>query len=258
MPAREASTSDIHGDPVDRPPRRARRPPARGRLRARDRLRRRAPSRSPSDSLRPALAGSTSSTSTRRAVASRQTPPSQSIVAATAGRVRLRGRRGTARLEAERRGDARRRCRPGRARHRLPSTIQALLGRLVERHGPDRVVVALDVRDGLGRRRRLAARRARCSASRSRWRRWPNAGVGWLRRDRDRPRRRARRPGPRAARPRGRGVDRGAIIASGGISSVADLEAVRALGCAGGDRRPRTLRGPSRPPRRRSTRSTEA
>lgn len=107
---------------------------------------------------------------------------------------------------------------------------QAMLGRLVERHGPDRVVAALDVRDGL--------------AVGGGW--LPGApglglgialealakvGVGWL-------------AVTAIARDGGLGgpdlellrrvveASPGAIIASGGISSVADLEAVRALGCA--------------------------
>ncbi len=107
---------------------------------------------------------------------------------------------------------------------------QAMIGRLVERHGPDRVVAALDIRDGLavgggwlpgapGLRLEIALKAL------------AKVGVGWLAvtaitRD-------GGLGGPDLELLRGVvEASPGGIIASGGISSIADLEAVRALGCA--------------------------
>jgi phosphoribosylformimino-5-aminoimidazole carboxamide ribotide isomerase len=107
----------------------------------------------------------------------------------------------------------------------------ALVGRLIERHGPDRVVAALDVRDGRA------------------------LGGGWLPGAPDRAVEAALEGladvgvglfvVTSIARDGGLGgpdldllarviaADRGRVIASGGISSIAHLEAVRALGCDG-------------------------
>jgi phosphoribosylformimino-5-aminoimidazole carboxamide ribotide isomerase len=105
----------------------------------------------------------------------------------------------------------------------------ALVGRLVERHGPDRIVAALDVRDGravgggwLPGAPARAVETALGSLS--------DVGVGLfvvtsIRRD-------GGLGGPDLdLLARVIAADRGRVIASGGISSIADLEAVRALGC---------------------------
>jgi phosphoribosylformimino-5-aminoimidazole carboxamide ribotide isomerase len=109
-------------------------------------------------------------------------------------------------------------------------TDQALLGRLVERYSPDRVVAALDVRDGLvlgGGWLPDAPGLALESALQG----LAGIGVGWvavtaIARD-------GGLGGPDLDLVR-RTVDAspGKVIASGGISSIADLEAVRAVGCA--------------------------
>ncbi|MGZ9159858.1 MAG: 1-(5-phosphoribosyl)-5-[(5-phosphoribosylamino)methylideneamino]imidazole-4-carboxamide isomerase [Candidatus Limnocylindrales bacterium] len=106
-----------------------------------------------------------------------------------------------------------------------------LAARLVERHGPDRVAVALDVRDGLaigeGWRRGapgVAAETALTTLA--------DAGVTTFEAtaiDRD-----GLLGGPDLDL-LGRlvGLGRGGIIASGGITTLDDLRAVEALGCAG-------------------------
>jgi phosphoribosylformimino-5-aminoimidazole carboxamide ribotide isomerase len=104
-------------------------------------------------------------------------------------------------------------------------------GRLVATHGPDRIAVALDIRDGLalgeGWREGASGVRAEDGLAAL-----ADAGVTMLEAtaiDRD-----GLLGGPdlelleRLVR-----LERGAVIASGGIASLEDLRAVRALGCAG-------------------------
>lgn len=104
-------------------------------------------------------------------------------------------------------------------------------GRLVATHGPDRIAVALDIRDGLalgeGWREGASGLRAEDALAAL-----ADAGVTMLEAtaiDRD-----GLLGGPdlelleRLVR-----LERGAVIASGGIASLEDLRAVRALGCAG-------------------------
>ena len=107
----------------------------------------------------------------------------------------------------------------------------AFVGRLIGVHGPGRVAVALDVRDGravgegwredapgepvVGALRRMADQGARTFE------------VTSIRRD-------GILGGPDLELLRRLvALDRGAIVASGGISSLADLRSVRAHGCAG-------------------------
>jgi phosphoribosylformimino-5-aminoimidazole carboxamide ribotide isomerase len=107
----------------------------------------------------------------------------------------------------------------------------ALAGSLVEAHGPDRVAIALDVRDGLAvghgwvpGAAGIPVEAALVSLSR--------AGVRWFEVtaiDRD-----GTLGGPDLellAAATAHGTAR--IIASGGIRSVADIEAVRGMGCHG-------------------------
>lgn len=104
-------------------------------------------------------------------------------------------------------------------------------GRLVATHGPDRIAVALDIRDGLalgeGWREGASGLRAEDALAAL-----ADAGVTILEAtaiDRD-----GLLGGPdlelleRLVR-----FERGAVIASGGIASLEDIRAVRALGCAG-------------------------
>jgi phosphoribosylformimino-5-aminoimidazole carboxamide ribotide isomerase len=104
-------------------------------------------------------------------------------------------------------------------------------GRLVATHGSDRIAVALDIRDGLalgeGWREGASGVRAEDGLAAL-----ADAGVTMLEAtaiDRD-----GLLGGPdlelleRLVR-----LERGAVIASGGIASLEDLRAVRALGCAG-------------------------
>ena len=107
----------------------------------------------------------------------------------------------------------------------------AFARRLIEAHGPGRIAVALDVRDGNAVGHGWSAR---CRDPRRDDRDRPAGGRRRrdLRGDRHRPRRPARGAGPRAPR-RMVALERGSIIASGGVSSVEDVRAVRAIGCTG-------------------------
>jgi phosphoribosylformimino-5-aminoimidazole carboxamide ribotide isomerase len=104
-------------------------------------------------------------------------------------------------------------------------------GSLIARHGPGRIVVALDVRDGfaLGEGWRpgavgLPVEDALLRLAEVGVERFAVTGV-----DRD-----GLLDGPDVDLLRRLvGLDRGTIIASGGVSSLDDLLAVRALGCAG-------------------------
>ncbi len=102
--------------------------------------------------------------------------------------------------------------------------------RLVERHGPERIVVALDVRDGLAHGegwRRNAPGMPADDALRA----LADRGVRWFAAtaiERD-----GLLEGPNLALLAHLvALDRGAVIASGGIASLDDLRAVRSLGCA--------------------------
>ncbi len=107
----------------------------------------------------------------------------------------------------------------------------AFVARLVERHGSDRIAVAIDVRDGLaigdGWRPGTAGVPAETALSAL-----ADAGVTTFEAtaiDRD-----GMLGGPDLDL-LGRlvGLGRGAIIASGGIASLDDIDATRALGCSG-------------------------
>ncbi|MFZ5854852.1 MAG: HisA/HisF-related TIM barrel protein [Chloroflexota bacterium] len=107
----------------------------------------------------------------------------------------------------------------------------ALAGELVRRHGPDRIVVALDVRDGLalGQAWRAGATGRPVeelleTLGQSGVERFAVTAI-----ERD-----GLLGGPDLELlARLVGLGRGAIIASGGIGSLADLQAVRRLGCSG-------------------------
>ena len=108
----------------------------------------------------------------------------------------------------------------------------AFAGAWSRRTAPDRIAVAIDVRDGravghgwVGRRPGVDADDADPTAGRR--------GRRDLRGHRDRARRPARRPGPGPLRATRRASTVGSIIASGGIATVDDLRAVRDIGCAG-------------------------
>ena len=107
----------------------------------------------------------------------------------------------------------------------------AFARRLVERHGPDRVAVAIDVRDGMALGEGWRAGAAGVSASDA-VQQLADAGVEWFEVtaiDRD-----GLLGGPDLAL-LGEvvGLGRGRVIASGGIGSIGDLAAVRAIGCRG-------------------------
>jgi len=106
-----------------------------------------------------------------------------------------------------------------------------LAGELVGRHGAERIVVALDVRDGLalGEAWRPGAAGRPVEAALE-----ALAQVGVARFAVTAIERDGLLAGPDLGL-LGRlvALDRGAIIASGGISSIADLHAARRLGCAG-------------------------
>ena len=106
-----------------------------------------------------------------------------------------------------------------------------LAGELVGRHGAERIVVALDVRDGLalGEAWRPGAAGRPVEAALE-----ALAQVGVARFAVTAIERDGLLTGPDLGL-LGRlvALDRGAIIASGGISSIADLHAARRLGCAG-------------------------
>ena len=128
----------------------------------------------------------------------------------------------------ERRRGARRRRRPRRPRQR-PHRRPGLGPRLVDRHGPERIVAALDVRDGralgdgwvAGARGADAMTLAGALASS---RRAP------LRGDRHRPRRWSGRSGPGPAGGGRAAVPGAAVIASGGVGSLADIAALAGRG----------------------------
>ena len=197
--------------------------------------------RSRRGSRRPGLAGSTSSTSMAPGPASRASPRRWPRVVEAATDGSGRGSRPPAvsgRVEAI--AAALATAPLASSSERPPSRDPPVVDAAIERHGADRIAVALDVRDGLA------------------------VGDGWVAGAPGRP---SRRPstgsrgaasttfvvtaidrdgllgGPdlelldRVRRQRG-----AAILASGGIRSVADLEAVRAIGCRGRDRRAGDLR----------------
>ena len=107
----------------------------------------------------------------------------------------------------------------------------AFAGSLVARHGPDRIVVSIDVRAGKAVGEGWAAGAAGSDARRA-IARLADAGVATfevtaIERD-------GLLAGPDLELLRQLvELDRGRIIASGGVASVADLRAVREIGCAG-------------------------
>ena len=129
----------------------------------------------------------------------------------------------------------------------------AFAGRLVDAHGAARIAVAIDVRDGVAVGQGWTAGAAGVDAADA-IRALADAGVETfevtaIERD-------GLLEGPDLELyERLVGLDRGAIIASGGIASLDDIEAVRAIGCARRDHRPSALRGAPVPARTRSNRS---
>ncbi len=106
-----------------------------------------------------------------------------------------------------------------------------LVGRLVARHGSDRVAVALDVRAGLAVGHGWAAEAAGVDATDA-LERLADAGIGTfevtaIERD-------GMASGPDVALyERLVGLGRGSVIASAGIRTTADIASVRAVGCSG-------------------------
>ena len=107
----------------------------------------------------------------------------------------------------------------------------AFAGRLVATHGPDRIVVALDVRDGLalgeGWRKGAAGIGAADAIATLADQGVTTFEATAIERD-------GLMRGPDLdLLARLVGLDRGAVIASGGIASLDDIRAVRQLGCSG-------------------------
>jgi len=107
----------------------------------------------------------------------------------------------------------------------------AFAGRLVARHGEDRIAAAIDVRDGRAVGQGWSSDAAGIDAAEA-IERLAHVGVATFEVtaiDRD-----GLLEGPNLALYEGLvGLDRGSIIASGGITTMEDLRSVQALGCAG-------------------------
>ena len=226
--------------------RRSRRPPPPGGLRPGDGLRRRSARRRARVRRRRGRPGSTSSTWMVRGRGSRASwswwrrSSPKSVGAAP-----RRGRRGTADGRGRRRGARR----PGAARVAVGTAIlrdPAFAAALVARHGPDRIVASIDVRDGLALGEGWRA--GRTGASRPRWR-WPGSPCRASPSSRSRPiERDGLLEGPDLDLLRSLvALGRGRIIASGGV--VIDRRPAPDPGrrMRRRDRGPRALRGPDRP-----------